>query len=1085
MKKIIGLLTLLFATTAFGFSGTPQDHFTCNAAEPFSSFLKTQCYIDNEPYIPPDYPEGQPWNHPVAFIYPATVTEPLKIKVKLSGYNAAPDQFCTGLDFSEPGTMLIKPCAGHWPNMNQHLVSGQEAHGWWGYFKGQSNSWRLGISITQSTQLVPPIDENTPSMDWGKGITLEGTSYGGTGVILQSMLLNKADAWWAQFITIVHAQVPTTMFVQDELPVNNSVQLAWAGEDPQSANFNWISALGGNKNIYYRVNGSPADTAVKFNTDFFQKCDQWKVACFGTWHNAGHNITEPGINLPFTALYAGEKQDVRKDKILPIFTNSTANHWGTDRGHYNLGLSWDTSGFVDTPEQVVVPLRYKRHINIGGGVPDQPIYAAADVTLRRIQNMDLSVVGSEFDWNFGGYMSGTATVQKAGEITIEDLFFGTSDVNFINLTLTPKAPPPDRIITYVRQPRAITLVSSDPLIEDSSNWQHNPDIARMLKISETDLVLENLTTGQIDVIHNCTTDNRICAVQEPRVSPDGKRIIYSESVGNTFWPVAAFGTGFMTELMDFNTINSYLWVYEMETGNKYQISSGYIDRDPDWLDNEWIVFTSTRAGKYPPLSHHGNDYPWKSHQVYKARITSNNTIQDLENLTPEEAMAMAPTVMTNGDICYVGWQGYGQRGYTHTAQNMWWAQVMDSNGANGLVELGAHGSGYIKKRDYITSWADPNRSGEGVTEIRGLRHCTEIHKDYVAIDNYYRGNSTGAFGAIFGWERLPKGVEGVTKMSNYVHRYYDSTTDGSGRFIPSTLLNLTPYGTDQDSNIPVFHQDGRSSGRAGYAFPWPESWCPTEYPMCWGYIQMRGWGYEAIPVQYANEAAMGGEPTAKKVIRIAYGPQVTNPFDTTQFEDIACTEDEWQCWGVRPVVPYMELYGQEAPTLAPPLTPGACYLQVVNMGNFELDEIPTPEPQAVKDQNKISFQGNADQPELITKFVLHTIQPWDVLPTHQGHMSKEVMIKQAIHPVDKSVRVQVPCNVPFVMSGEDDAGNVRATDNKTHSLRSGETRTCYGCHDGHSEERYAEIGGISAEVLFAFTCSHPLNTGLPQCQTNP
>ena len=85
---------------------------------------------------------------------------------------------------------------------------------------------------------------------------------------------------------------------------------------------------------------------------------------------------------------------------------------------------------------------------------------------------------------------------------------------------------------------------------------------------------------------------------------------------------------------------------------------------------------------------------------------------------------MNPMVATNGDICWVSWEAYGQegqRGYTHTPSNMWWGVCADQDGANAYPFVGAHGSPYIRSREDIMEWVDPARAGEGVTAIRGLR----------------------------------------------------------------------------------------------------------------------------------------------------------------------------------------------------------------------------------------------------------------------------------------------------------------------------------------------------------------------------
>ena len=159
------------------------------------------------------------------------------------------------------------------------------------------------------------------------------------------------------------------------------------------------------------MNGSPADTSVVFDLEFFDHCNTFQVSCFGTWHNAGHNFVEPGVNLPWYQRLPGPDTDIRLDNMLVAFTNSTANHqwcgvdaWGNDipcaRGHFNLGLAWNTAQMTDTATQVVMPIRYQRTTGISGGVPDQPISATFDATVRRVKNLPLTV-GTVVNWVLG------------------------------------------------------------------------------------------------------------------------------------------------------------------------------------------------------------------------------------------------------------------------------------------------------------------------------------------------------------------------------------------------------------------------------------------------------------------------------------------------------------------------------------------------------------------------------------------------------------------------------------------------------------------------------------------------------------
>jgi len=599
-------------------------------------------------------------------------------------------------------------------------------------------------------------------------------------------------------------------------------------------------------------------------------------------------------------------------------------------------------------------------------------------------------------------------------------------------------------LTYSRQPRHTAPIGP---IGDASNWQHVQDIGRILQFSEADLMLGP------KVIHNCTTSPEICAAINPRVSPDAKKIAYSLHKGRVFLPVKAWG-GPMTDLMDFATGTSEIWVYDIAADKSQRISSGYIDTTPEWVDNETLVFATSRGGVFPNWGYNGNYYPHKGLQIWRGKI--DGVLTHLENLTPHEQLAFSPAVLTTGEICYASWQGFGERGRDHTPRNQWWALCMDGNGANTRSILGAHGSPHVKTTAYLNDWltSNPTKRGEGVTEIRGLRTLAEIAPGYLAISNYYRSNSTGAMGAIFGWEHHST-AEGVSKLINFKEGTAADTRVGSGRFIPPSFKSLTPYGTDQDSSFPRFHKDGRAAGRTGY---------PAPHPSGWLFTHARGWCYEALPIEMANRKAMGGEPPCKKEIRLSLVDVVKNPFDEAQSVCVAGCQDKWQAWDGRAVVPYQKLYGQAVPKAIPAIKGDKAFLQVVDARAAELEPFPNAKP-----QDRISFQGNAvdDYSARVAGFRIELVSLWQSKPTTGGY-SERMHYKTTPLESDGSVRVEVPCDAPFLMSGVDADGNVIAVDNMPHSLRCGEVRTCHGCHDGHSVERTNALGE-SPEARFART----------------
>lgn len=594
-------------------------------------------------------------------------------------------------------------------------------------------------------------------------------------------------------------------------------------------------------------------------------------------------------------------------------------------------------------------------------------------------------------------------------------------------------PPPgcDEVATdklvYTRQPRAA---------EQFANWQHWYDAGQPDRYTESDLVLDDLR-GTITDIHNCTTGPEICAAHDGRVSPDGLRIAYTVARGTNLYPVPIWGTTQKTPAIEFRATAYEVWIYNTLTKTTTLVEKNA--RMPDWLSDNDLVFASSRAGTYAPWAVGGPEYQQPALQIYRAKLSS-NALAEVAQLT-SGAYAMNPAVLTTGEICYSEWDGYGQRGASHTPANQWWIRCMAGNGTNNRVVLGAHGSPTFKTRDYLTT--DARLGGEGSAQLKLLRPVAEIHPGYLATPSYYRSNHVGAMGIIYGWPLTE--AEGYSQSAHVAESVYKSTAEGSGRFVPDITV-LTPYANDQDTTNYGTRIDtkGRAMGKAGYPAPSVDG----EYI----YTHCRGSCYEGTNPPYNTRAAMGGEPTAKFEIRKALVRQITDPFDLRQSVVIACADEQYNCRDARYVVPYQRLFGQPAPTPSPAMPVGkTTTLQIVNARAGEIYPIST------NPQDKISFQGNAVDgwQSKIAAIRIDKITPWTAKPTRQGFAAVETV---AVCPleIDGSVLCQIPAGILYQTRGVDKDGAVVATDNTVHNS-TGETVLCGGCHWLHSQEALTQF----------------------------
>lgn len=412
---------LLYGVPGFAFSEVPpgdmqcaevtgdddDDPYTDDAAYPNDRFVYLRCEFPPiiSKYVRADsvYPQY------VVILVPRYPIRKLGWEIKFDGHNARP---IVGWPDANYNAIVARVFPDHFPNDQFYPGKGSS---WGGPVNGENPlGWRIAATMKYIN------DNYGHLLDKGAGVRLFGCSWGGSTSILQSILI--PDPWARALVTKVDACVPPTLLVNQTLPVGQ-YWIPGTGIDSTWGAFDWTLAdirRYANPYAFYRINGSPADTAVVFDLAFFRDvCDARKVACFGTWHNAGHNIAEPGVNLPFGDLFSGPDSQARLDRPLVVFTHSSANYWGS-RGHFNLGLDWNAAGSVDLHDRVRVPVRYLAHRGLGGGLPDQPEQATFNLTLRRTK-----LGNGEYQYAIAG-KHGRVTV-TSGTLTIEGITLASSE----------------------------------------------------------------------------------------------------------------------------------------------------------------------------------------------------------------------------------------------------------------------------------------------------------------------------------------------------------------------------------------------------------------------------------------------------------------------------------------------------------------------------------------------------------------------------------------------------------------------------------------------------------------------------------
>jgi hypothetical protein len=633
-------------------------------------------------------------------------------------------------------------------------------------------------------------------------------------------------------------------------------------------------------------------------------------------------------------------------------------------------------------------------------------------------------------------------------------------------------------IVYTSSPRDLTPL---PPYDDRTLWQDPSDVARITSgFEESDLEIKH-PDGSIEVIYNCTASPVDCAAQEGRVSPDAKKIVYSVTFGK-LWQHSVNQSWHLV-----GPINSKLYLYDIASKKNTEIpnqSPTVINRMPDWIDNTRIVYSSNAAdlygirdqwnchqGTYPDGRKRGYNngecvsqaYQYgpeaKSMQLWRMNIDGTAQV----NLTPHEIMAIRPTVLrhpkSQGRIAYSSWQASEDKGYygggsgPATIVNLWWLMTIDQNGGAPAALVGAHHSGYINKE------AQPKF--QQIDQFMALRSIGEDHEGRIYFTNYYRANHFG-LGTLYRMTP-PVGdsqVEGCSAQDCYLKTVTPSNRKGTGQYIPKDLQAVTTFGVGSDNNQNIDAQ-GRAVGKIGFVAPMANGRVLATWGQGLCYNQPLGEaGFNG------TKASIGGQPLCDRQIVEILVDRVTDPFDRKQMRVLAGNRRKNE-WDAVEISPSPTVYVQ--PTLD---TTKGCYLEVVDIRKAEF--YPIDATMDWKMRAKLTgIQGNAVKPHdpayhekhirslAVYGVALHsTIYPnpkFMSAVNYSGFEDKWFIGKQHML-ADGSVRMQVPCETTFQMSGMDSTGKIIAHDTITHSLRKGETRTCHGCHDGHSVERASEIG---------------------------
>lgn len=270
------------------------------------------------------------------------------------------------------------------------------------------------------------------------GIVLEGSSMGGAGAVVQTMILpspwREKIAWSSARAGIV---MPRRVYARQPGQYRNfPPDAGWgtwlwdridfavqAARDPVVRGIHYRHAFGTNDQFSDGPDGSTI-------LEFVNIVEENRIGGAFSWTQGGHGVGEAGFNMPMLSVFEAPEQDVTLDRAHPAFTRSTGNYPRSPvdrldeqrfpRGHYNLGILWNHAGIIDDKTQLVFPLRYVARSGFGKGVPDQPRNITVSVTPRRPAHFAFHD-GQRLNWTWDdGALFGTAVVQ-GDTVTIDNI----------------------------------------------------------------------------------------------------------------------------------------------------------------------------------------------------------------------------------------------------------------------------------------------------------------------------------------------------------------------------------------------------------------------------------------------------------------------------------------------------------------------------------------------------------------------------------------------------------------------------------------------------------------------------------------
>jgi hypothetical protein len=303
--------------------------------------------------------------------------------------------------------------------------------------------------------------------------------------------------------------------------------------------------------------------------------------------------------------------------------------------------------------------------------------------------------------------------------------------------------------------------------------------------------------------------------------------------------------------------------------------------------------------------------------------------------------------------------------------------------------------------------------------MKALHYIGQRTNNDICTANYYRSNNLG-LGDIFCWPQQPKGIEGELPS-----------------FLPKNIYSVADWSTSNDqasftyAQLHIGDQSQRFIGKIGF----PEGSPDGQLIITAGFGRCSKVALD-LPATQRLGNQIGCDVGLYKTTQIPS----KHPDDLIKIVD----DPNWHEFNARVIQP--------RPIPAPQLSTtqdGSCQLISTDAGSAETH----PHQPYKFNHNYFNAANNGSEIDGLPHSELAGIRFYEVLPNKGTKPNFKNSIGNRLKFItdvpllaDKSFKVELPCDTPYIMAGIDIQGRIIKRDQISQSLRPGEKRICTGCH---------------------------------------